>query len=274
MQLRTRIAAALLAAAIQCPAMLPSPAAERSFQSYIAKVEARLARLHASPETYPIFLNLNAAERTAAERQLASGAIQIMPINRGTWEVSGALLHDWRGTFFVPGATAGQMLTLLRDYNHFARYYAPEVVASHVLADHGKFTLIDIRFKKHVVITVVLEAEYQVEAALIGRNRGYSWSRSRHIWQIDEPGTLKERRRAENDGDGFLWHLNSYWNFIQWRGGLLIECEAVSLTRDVPAGFGWVVTPIVEDLPRNSLQFTLRATKRALAASNKKEVER
>ncbi len=47
----------------------------------------------------------------------------------------------------------------------------------------------------------------------------------------------------EGDDDGFLWRLNTYWSFVEVPGGLLIECEAISLTRDVPAGpglAGWV----------------------------------
>ena len=54
-------------------------------------------------------------------------------------------------------------------------------------------------------------------------------------------------------------------------GGLLIECEAVSLTRDIPDGLGWLATPIVEGLPRESLEFTLRATRNALTARAAKE---
>jgi len=46
----------------------------------------------------------------------------------------------------------------------------------------------------------------------------------------------------------------------------LIECEAVSLTRDIPMGLGWLIGPIVQDLPSEALQFTLRATKNALMA--------
>jgi len=43
-----------------------------------------------------------------------------------------------------------------------------------------------------------------------------------------------------------------------------MECEAVSLTRDVPLGLGWLITPIIGELPREALEFTMRATKNAL----------
>ena len=62
--------------------------------------------------------------------------------------------------------------------------------------------------------------------------------------------------------------------FLQLRDGLLIECEAVSLTRDVPVGLNWLITPIIQELPKESLEFTLRATKSALAARAMKEARR
>ena len=54
-------------------------------------------------------------------------------------------------------------------------------------------------------------------------------------------------------------------------GGLLIECEAISLTRDVPAGLGWLVAPVIEEMPRDSLKFTLNATRNALGSIPLKE---
>ena len=114
---------------------------------------------------------------------------------------------------------------------------------------------------------MVLDAEFETESGLDGNHRGYSFSRSTHIWQIDQPGTEQERRRAEGADDGFLWRLNSYWRFVESPDGLLMECEAVTLTRDVPAGLGWLIVPVIKSLPRTSLEFTLTATRKALAAN-------
>jgi len=43
-----------------------------------------------------------------------------------------------------------------------------------------------------------------------------------------------------------------------------VECQAISLTRRVPTGFGWLITPIIRDLPKESLANTLRSTRDAL----------
>lgn len=226
----------------------PSRPAEHAFDNYIANLEARLA-------SQPV------------ERELLASAVRIEPVNGGSWQVDGGLLHHWRGAAFVPAAGPKDMLALLNDYHHLASYYSPEVVSSHALAADGTTATLAMRLKKHRVVTVVLDAEFQVESGLAGSGRGYSFSRSLHIWQVDQPGTDRERRRPEGDDDGFLWRLNSYWSFEQRSGGLLIECEAVSLTRAVPAGLGWMMMPIIGTLPRDSLQFTLTATINALTAN-------
>ena len=66
------------------------------------------------------------------------------------------------------------------------------------------------------------------------------------------------------DDHGFLWRLDSYWRFAERDGGVYMECEAVSLTRDIPAGLGWLIAPIIRQLPQESLVNTLRKTREAL----------
>lgn len=257
MRLNLRTAAVLVLGSALSPAARLSQPAEQAFAAYTAGLEERLAAQHARPETYVVV--------PAGEGAL-TGEVRVEAVHGGSWPVNGGLMHHWRAAALVPGATAKQMLALLRDYDHLARHYAPEVVSAHALAGGGERATLAMRFKKQRVVTVVLDAEFEAQSGLAGGRRGYSFSRSTHIWQVDQPGTPQERRRAEGNDDGYLWRLNSYWSFEERPDGLLIECEAVSLTRDVPAGLGWLIMPIVETLPRTSLEFTLTATKNALAA--------
>jgi hypothetical protein len=260
-----QIPAVFFLAALCGQAARLTPPAEQAFAGYIAELEMRLAVQHSVPDKY-----LAAVNSREVERQLLSGAVRIEPVNGGTWEVSGALMHHWRAAAFVPGVNPEEMLALLRDPGHLSRYYAPQVVSSRALAaDEKRGSL--IRFKKRKVVTVVLDAEFESQNGLTGEGRGFSISRSTHIWQVDDAGTPSEHRRPEGDDDGFLWHLNSYWSFAETQGGLLIECEAVSLTRNVPLGLGWLINPIIQSLPKESLEFTLKATKNALLANAREE---
>jgi hypothetical protein len=269
-----RTAAVILALTVPCSSARLTAAAQQAFDTYAATVEKRLAQQHSSPDTYLAALNLGEAERTEVVQELRSGAVRIVPVNGGTRDVSGGLMHHWRGVAFVPGARAGDMWALLRDYNHLATYYAPEVESAHLVADRAGVATVAMRFRKQIVIPIVLDTEYDVRTGLNGASAGYSMSRSTHIWEVENPGTSHERRMTEGDDDGFLWRLNTYWSFLETPGGLLIECEAISLTRDVPAGLGWLVAPVIQDMPRESLKFTLTATQNALSSNALKEVRR
>jgi len=264
MFVRFLTAAIVLLVTPPCSAARLSPPTLRAYENYIAIVEKRLEQQHASRDTYLAALSLGTAGRTDADGQPRSGELRIEPVNGGTREISGGLLHHWRGAAFVPGAKATDMLALLRDYTHLSSYYAPEVESSRLISDRGGVATVAMRFKKQIVVPIVLDTEYDVRTAMTGPGEGYSLSRSTHIWEVENPGTSRERRMTEGNDDGFLWRLNTYWSFLEVPGGLLIECEAVSLTRDVPAGLGWMIAPVIQQMPRESLKFTLSATRNAL----------
>jgi hypothetical protein len=271
------LAAALLMRSVCCGAQL-TQAANVAFGQYVASLEARLVRQHANAGTHLAMLSVDPSgdpsRRNLLESQLMSGEIRVEPVNGAVRDLPGALLHHWRGAAFVANATPGAMLALLRDHSHVYGHYAPRVIASRALRDDGETAILAVRLQEQTVRTIVLDAEYTFESKLAGTDRGYSLSRSTHIWQVDDPGTPQERRRPEGDDEGFLWRLNSYWSFERTRGGLLIECEAVSLTRDIPFGLGWLVMPFVQNLPSEALQFTLIRSREALMAMTARTEQR
>lgn len=57
--------------------------------------------------------------------------------------------------------------------------------------------------------------------------------------------------------------------FQEREGGVCVECRAISLTRDVPLGLGWIIEPIIQKLPQESLINTLEDTRQALHAEAK-----
>jgi len=63
---------------------------------------------------------------------------------------------------------------------------------------------------------------------------------------------------------GYLWRLNSYWRFLERDGGTYVQCESITLTRDVPFLLSWIIKPFVTDIPRETLAFTLESTRNAL----------
>ena len=63
---------------------------------------------------------------------------------------------------------------------------------------------------------------------------------------------------------GFLWRFNNYCSLEERDQGTTVQCETVSLSRDIPTGLGWLIGPFVTSIPRESLELTLQAMRRAL----------
>jgi hypothetical protein len=151
----------------------------------------------------------------------------------------------------------------VRNYDNHKNLYRPEVIDSRTLSQQGDNFKIHLRLLKKKILTVVLNTEHDVRYFPLDKTRVHSRSYSTRIQEVDDPGKPAERQLPVGNDHGFLWRLNSYWRFQERDGGVYVECEAISLTRGVPTGFGWLITPIVRDLPRESLTNTLGATRQA-----------
>jgi len=244
----------LLAAPRQLLAQ-PTPAAVSAFNAYTSAIESRLAQQHRSPNT---FLAATAHDPRHGDLIIE----QLTPSTNA--ELSGALLHHWRGTAFAPGATAADFERLIRDYNSYPQHFAPQVLQAHVLTQTGDHMQASMRIRQHHVITVVMDTTYDVTFNQLDIDHGYSISRSTRISEIDDPGTLSEHALTPAEEHGFLWRLNTYWSYEQRDGGLYLQIEAISLTRSIPRGIGWAIRPYIESIPRESLEFTLRSACNAL----------
>ncbi len=239
-------------------AQAPSEAVA-DFARYASAVESRLAAEHTSKETLLSPADLN---------RLRNGDLVIQKlIPEREADPPGAMLHDWRGTAFAPGATAADFERLLRDFPSYTTIYAPEVVRAAVLTHKTNAYSVTMRVKQKQVLTVVMDTAYDVTFSTPDRTHGWSTSRSTEIREIENAGTDKERALPPKEEHGFLWRLNTYWTWEERDGGLYLQIESISLTRSIPAGLGWVARPFVESVPRESLEFTLRKTCNALRKS-------
>ena len=143
-------------------------------------------------------------------------------------------------------------------------FYGPELQDSKTIRRDGDEFDIYLRLLKKQVITVVLNTNHRVNYFQLDGARWYSVSHSTRIAELENPGEPDESEMPPGHDHGFLWRLNSYWRFEQRDNGVYVECEAISLTRIVPVGFGWLVNPIVRTLPRDSLANTLRSMRAAV----------
>jgi hypothetical protein len=233
----------------------------RTVEVFDQYMQAAQARFDASLRTGPFLWVDASADR---KRAVSEGNILAEPFNQsGDIEVPDGLIHDWTGAVFVPGATLAQTLRMVEDYDNHKNIYRPEIMESRLLSRHDGDFHVFLRILKKQILTVVLNTEHDVRYVRLDRTRWYSKSVTTRIAEVEDPGPDEHELPPGND-HGFMWRLDSFWKFEERDGGVYLECRAISLTRDVPVGLGWLINPIIRSLPRESLTNTLKATRQAL----------
>jgi hypothetical protein len=249
----------VLVAACGASAAELKPDTAQAFDRYVRAAETRIdGRLHGRNFLW-------ADESPARLKAVRDGQVVTEPVvARGDVAVKDGLVHDWIAAVFVPGATLERALASVQDYDRDKVTHRPEVIDSKLLSRDGDRFHIYLRLMKKKVLTVVLNTEHDVQYFPIEGRRCHSRSYSTRIAEVADPGKKDERELPAGNDHGFLWRLYSYWRFEERDGGVYIECEAISLTRDVPTGLGWLIEPIVRQLPAESLVNTLRSTRNAM----------
>lgn len=228
-----------------------TPQAAAAFDRYVSQAEARMS---SAPVRDPSL-------RGGAPRIQAVEAAANVP-------APGAMIQDWVGTMFLPGATLAQVQSVLRDYAGYKNFYRPKVIESRELAHHGDEYDILLRLYEKHILTIVLNTTYHVRYQMPDANRLIVTARSTHVGEVKNPDKSYVDEVPQGSDSGFLWRLNSYWRFEAADGGVYARCEAVSLSRDVPPGLGWLLKGFLENFPRESMKNTLRGTQAAVAALN------
>lgn len=266
MFLRALIALLFLAPAAFAAELRPETVA--AFDHYVRLTEARIqTEIGGGASPFLAVDALPSDQRARAyaqmERDVVVEKMETREGNRSI-RVPGGLIHHWRGTVFIPGATLQQTVALLQDYDNHYRVYEGDVLASRLLERDGDRFRIFLRFHKKKVITVVLNTEHKAQYFPLDDRRVHTRSHTTRIAEVENPGTAKEKEKPVGNDGGFLWRLNSYWRLLERDGGVYIQLEAISLTRDVPTGLGWLIGRYVREVPRESLFSTLESTRQAL----------
>jgi hypothetical protein len=242
------------------------PGTVAAFDRYVRVTEAQMS---ANP-----FLRVDGlpeAERRARLAGLGRGEFFIERLTTReagkSIEVPGGLIHHWVGAVFVPGAKLEQALELMQDYDHHAEIFRPAITRSKLLTRDDDVFRVFLRFYMKKVITVVVNTDNEARFTRLGPDRAQSRIYSLRVAEVEDPGTPQEHEKPVGHDGGFLWRLYTYWRFLERDGGTYVQCEAISLTRGIPVGFGWLIGPFVTSIPRESLAFTLETARKRLASN-------
>jgi hypothetical protein len=232
-----------------------------AYHRYLQLTEAKIDAELAGGDAYLWIDTAPSARRDAYYADLRKGNLvieRLETLDQGKIiAFPGALVHHWIGTVFIPGVTLAQTLEFMQDYDHKKDYFSPDVQRSKILQRQGDDFLVNLRFYKKKVITIVDDTDHQVHYQVVDATHAWSRSHATRIQEVENPGEPSERLDPPGHDRGFLWAMDTYWRFQEKDGGTYVECQSVSLTRDIPTGLGWAVGPFVTSVPRESLTFTL-----------------
>jgi hypothetical protein len=259
--------AAVLLATCPCLAVQLMPETDAAFNRYVQLSEQRMQNDLQSgsflwldglpiPQREDVYGRVKRGEVVIQKLETLDRGVSV-PVPRG-------LIHHWMGVVFIPRTSLKRTLALLQSYDEHSRIYAPRVLRSELIQRNGDDFKVFLRLRETKIVTVVLDTEYDVHYIRLDSTRACSRSYSTRVVEVEDAGQLGEREKPVGNDSGFLWRINSYWRFWERDGGVYVELEAISLTRDIPDGLGWLVRPFVTSIPSESLMFTLSRTREAL----------
>jgi hypothetical protein len=231
------------------------------WNQYVAAVEARRAGEVGRANHFLVMDR--GATATEERRAVMAGDLVVRRVDapapgRATIDVDDAMVHHWRGAVLLRGVDLDDLMSRLQTE---APPTSPEVLRASVLDRGPSFIKVFLRLQRTKIVTAVYNTEHEVTFATHTPTRASSRSVATRIAEVDEAGTSRERERAPGEDRGFLWKLNAYWRYEAVPGGVIAECESISLSRDVPFGLGAVVGPIIRSTARESMERTLEAVK-------------
>jgi hypothetical protein len=248
------------------------PETNTAFDRYVQLTEQRMQN-ELEPGRFFWADGLPIQQRQDLYQRLKNGEVvtqKLETLDRGaSIAVPGGLIHHWVGIVFIPGARLQQTLALLQAYDQHSRIYAPRVTRSKLIQHYADDFKVFLRLRDTKIVTVVLDTDYDVHYVRLDPARAYSQSYSTRVAEVEDAGQPDEHEKLVGHDSGYLWRLNSYWRFWERDGGVYVQLEAISLTRDIPDGLGWLVRPFITSIPRESLVFTLNRTREALSELQK-----
>jgi hypothetical protein len=233
----------------------------QAWDAYITATERRIEQELASSRSF--LVSDFAKDGGSIRNALANGAIAVdpMPAARTSSkeiDTPSGLLSHWRGSVFLPGLSLDALLQRLQHPREQGPHQE-DVLALRVLDRAPDRLSLFIRMTRTKIVTVTYDTEHQVTYRRHGPRRASSRSVATRIAELDGEGHAK----PEGVDRGFLWRMNSYWRYEQVPGGVIVELESLTLSRDIPLGLGHVVRPLVNRIARESMSRTLDNLRRS-----------
>jgi hypothetical protein len=137
----------------------------------------------------------------------------------------------------------------------------PDVRTARIVAHGPDHDTVTMAITRSQFVTAHYDTEHDVRYTRLDAARVAADSVATRIREVGAPGDP-----APKEDRGFLWALRAWWRYEAVPGGVMIECESVSLSRAVPMVVRPVVSPIVTRFARESMERTLLSLREALTS--------
>jgi hypothetical protein len=252
------LAAAVVLAAAGHAVVLTGAELKRETQSawgrYMQATESRIAREMADESR---FFSMVGEGSSSASTLLAlqHGRVIVREVTafdeRGmAIPVPNATVNHWRGAVFVKGITLEQALGSAAGIPDQKQ---DDLGKFRIIARDGDTLTIFMRLQKRAIVTVTYNSEHEVRTERIGEGAAFRSSHTTRMAEVVDADTPAERELPEGQGRGFLWNMNSFWRFKAMNGGVLVECESLTLSRAIPFAIRFIVNPIVDRMARKAM---------------------
>jgi len=239
-----------------------------AFSEYVKVTETRMAEelrpggAFLYPDTLP------SPDRDGVYQRLRRGEIFVTrletTIQGKEIPVPKGIIHHWVGIAFISSTNMRDVLRVAQDYENRTEVYKPDVIASKLIWHKNDDYKIFLRLIQKKFTTVVLNTEYAIHWGEVDPKHIYSTSYSTKIAEVRDPSNPNGPELPAENNHGYLWRLYTYWRFAEKDGGVYLQCELISLTRDIPYGLGWLIRPLITSIPKQSLDRLLTQTRAAV----------
>jgi len=167
---------------------------------------------------------------------------------------------------FVPNANLDDVMNVLNEFGRYKDFYRPMVVKSTLLEegpDRESVRLLMVQ--KAFSVTAAVEAEDEIQTVKLNADRAYIVSASRCVREIADYGKSTEHALPEDQGPGYVWRTFTVTRVEHRDGGTYAEIEMIALSRGIPWAFRWLMQPLAERLPRNTMASMHQDTREAVS---------
>ena len=220
---------------------------------YVSTVEGRLARSAKTDSAMTL------------SPRLARGEIVVEEVAGNGRDAGGGTISHWRGSLFIRDVTLDQLIEAAAWQGRAETYRPEDVLDAKVLGRGPDSLRLFLKLRRKAIVTAAYNTEHQINYERIGDGRAVSRSIATRIRELRDLGTPRERELAPDQDRGFMWRLNAYWRYDAVPGGVVVQLDSLTLSRDVPWAVSAVASPIINRIARESMVRTLTSLRAMFA---------